>query len=193
VAGASELDLPALHGQPLSPCPDASGGVPPAPRNPLAHFTFTRALEHWDRERGFVAPVSEAPLADLYLCWDSQAVYLGLYAEDILEPEYYRDKTVPEIDRAEWLVELGNLRKAIRARLGPFGPAVCSDLSVRLVNLSGIYMNTRNVAAMELPAKLFGKTRLRAGDNIELASTFFTHARANRVDWKGTFYLMKPR
>jgi hypothetical protein len=85
------------------------------------------------------------------------------------------------------------VNEVIRARLGPFAPAVCSDPDVRLVNLAGIYANTRNVAAMELPAKLFGKTRLQAGDNIELASTFFTHARADRMDWKGAFTLVRPR
>ena len=50
-------------------------------------------------------------------------------------------------------------------------------------------MNTRNIAALELPAKLFGKVRFKAGDTIELSSTFFTHCRADRVEWKGKFTL----
>lgn len=193
VAAASNLKLTALHSEPRAPRFDASGGVPPAPRDPLGQFAVGHALGHWDRERGFVKPVSEAPVADLYLCWDSKAVYLGLYAQDIVEPDYYRNKTVPEMDRAEWHVTAGSACPSIRARLGPFGQPVISDPSVRLTNLAGIYMNTRNVAAMELPARLFGKARLRSGDSIEVASTFYSHARADRVDWRGAFALKGGR
>jgi len=189
---ASRLDLTALHRRLPPARQDASSGVPPAPRNPLGQFTITRSLAHWDRERGFVKPVSDAPVADLYLCWNSQAFYLGLYAQDIVEPAYYRNKVVPEIDRAEWIIDLGAATQPIRVRLGPFAAPVCTEPSARIVNLSGIYMNTRNIAALELPAKLFGKARFKSGDTIELATTFFTHARADRVDWKGIFTLCSP-
>jgi hypothetical protein len=60
---------------------------------------------------------------------------------------------------------------------------------VRIVNLAGEYMNTRNIAAVELPANLFGKTQFKPGDTIEFDSTFFTHCRADRVEWKGKFTL----
>jgi hypothetical protein len=50
-------------------------------------------------------------------------------------------------------------------------------------------MNTRNVAAVEVPAKLLGRDRWRAGDTIELAATYFTHCRADRMEWKGRFTL----
>ena len=188
VDAASELDLAALHRKPFIRY-DALEGVPPSPRDPLGHFSITRALGDWDRERGFVKPLSDAPVADLYLCWDSKAVYLGLYAQDIVEPDYYRDKVVPEIDRAKLVVTLGPAHASVSVRLGPFGPPVCSEPSVRVANLAGIYMNTRNVAALELPAKLFGRPRFKPGDTIALAVTFFTHARADAVEWKGTFTL----
>jgi len=54
-------------------------------------------------------------------------------------------------------------------------------------------MNTRNVAALELPAKLFGQERFKSGDTINLASTFFTHCRSDRVEWKGKFTLKDGR
>jgi hypothetical protein len=50
-------------------------------------------------------------------------------------------------------------------------------------------MNTRNIAALELPAKLFGKGRFKPGDTIELESTFITPCRADRVQWKGKLTL----
>ena len=189
---AARFELTAFKAQSHAPRPDASLGVPRAPRNPLEQFTITRALEDWNREQGFVKPTSDFPVADLYVCWDKSAVYVGLYAQDIVEPAYYRNKVVPEIDRAEWIVSVGK-DKPIHVRLGPGAPAICSEPATRVANLSGIYMNTRNVAALELPAKLFGKERFRAGDEIELSSTFFTHCRADRVEWKGKFTLQNKR
>jgi len=103
-SAAARFDLTSLKSQSHTSPADASLGVPPAPRDPLGQFSLMEALKHWDRERGFVKPVSEFPVADLYLCWDRKAVYLGLYAQDIVEEAYYRNKTVPEVDRAEWVV-----------------------------------------------------------------------------------------
>ena len=37
--------------------------------------------------------------------------------------------------------------------------------------------------------KMFGKERFKTGDAIEFVSTFHTHCRAYRVDWKGRFTL----
>lgn len=190
-AAARSLNLTALKGRGSAKRPDASLGVPPAPSEPLGHFTAGLALKDWDRERGFVKPVSELPLADLYICWNKQAVYLGLYALDIVEKNYYRDQIVPELDRAEWVISIGGASKPICARLGAAAPPACDEPAARIVNLSGVYMNTRSIGALELPAKLFGKTRFKPGDTIELDSTFFTHCRADRVEWKGKFTLSK--
>ena len=188
-AAAQGLDLARMRTSARPARLDASLGVPPAPRDPLGHFTIRLTLKDWDRERGFVKPASEYPVADLYVCWNAHAVYLGLYAQDIVEDNYYRNKTVPEVDRAEWIVALGQTNRPIHARLGPGGPSVCDEPGARLVNLSGVYMNTRNIAALELPAKLFGKAEFKAGDTIEFGSTFFTHCRADRVEWNGKFTL----
>ncbi|HEU0037636.1 MAG TPA: hypothetical protein VFR76_00015, partial [Verrucomicrobiae bacterium] len=92
-------------------------------------------------------------------------------------------------DRAEWIISLDESNKPIRVRLGPGAPPICNESAARVVNLSGAYSNTRNIAALELPAKLFGKERFKSGDTIDLASTFFTHCRADRVEWKGKFTL----
>ncbi len=186
---AAALDLARIKKRTPPVRPDASLGVPPAPRDPLGDFTVTHALGTWDRERGFVKPVSEFPLADLYVCWDQDAVYLGVYAQDIVEDAFYRNKVVPEIDRAEWLVSVGETNPPIRARLGPGAPPVCSGPSARIANVAGIYLNTRNIAALQLPAKLFGRERFKSGDTISLASTFYSHCRADRVEWRGSFIL----
>ncbi len=188
-ATASALDLAGLKRQPGRARPDAAQGVPPAPRNPLEQFAPTRALKHWDRERGFVKPTSEFPLADLYVCWNKKSIYLGLYAQDVVEDVFYRDKIVRASERAEWIVSMSGFTKPIRGRIGAGLEPVVDEPAVRVVNLSGINGNLRNIAGMELPAKLFGKERFKPGDAVEFASTFFTHCRAYHVEWQGRFAL----
>jgi hypothetical protein len=186
---ASALDLVGLKRQPARTRPDAAQGVPPAPRNPFEQFEPTLALKHWDRERGFVKPVSEFPLADLYVCWNKKAIYLGLCAQDVVEDIFYKDKVVRASDRSEWIVSIGGSAKPIHVRIGAGLEPVFDEPTVRMMNISGLNGNLRNIAAMELPAKLFGNDRFKAGDAVELASTFFTHCRAYRVEWKGRFTL----
>ncbi len=152
-------------------------------------FEPTLALKHWDRERGFVKPVTEFPLADLYVCWDKKAIYLGLCAQDVVEDVFYRGKTVPASDRAEWTISLNGSTKLIRGRIGAGLEPVFDEPSVRAMNISGISGNVRNIAGLELPAKLFGKERFKAGDTIEFASTFFTHCRGYRVEWNARLRL----
>jgi hypothetical protein len=66
---------------------------------------------------------------------------------------------------------------------------VFDEPSIQAVNISGINGNVRNIAGVRLPAKLFGKKRFKAGDGIEFSSTFLTHGRAYRVDWKARLFL----
>jgi hypothetical protein len=188
-SAASALDLVALKSRPMTGRPDATQGVPRAPRKPLEPFQPTLALKHWNRERGFVKPTSEFPLADLYVCWNDTSIYLGLYAQDVVEDISYKDKIVRASDRAEWTVHCGESTTPIRARLGAGMEPVVNQPAVRIVNISGVNGNMRNIAAMELPAKLFGKTRFKPADTIALSSTFLTHGGAYRVDWKGDFAL----
>jgi hypothetical protein len=186
---ASALDLVHLKKQPAVARPDASQGVPPAPPDPLAQFEPNLALKHWNRERGFIQPVSEFPLADLYVCWNKKAIYLGLYAQDVTEDTFYKDKIVRASDRAEWNVFLGGSPNAIRSRIGAGLEPIVDEPAVRLVNISGINGTFRNIACMEVPARLFGQDKFTIGDVIEFDSTFLTHCRAYRMEWKGRFTL----
>jgi hypothetical protein len=186
---AQSLNPAAIKNRPPPERPDASLGAPPAPSDPLGHFTIRLTLKDWDRERGFVKPISKFPVADLYMCWDRGAIYLGLYGQDYAETDYYKDGIIPQADRAEWIFSLGSSGTPIHVRLGPGAAPICNQPDVRVMNLSGEYMNTRNIAAVKLPAKLFGKIGFKRGDSIELDSTYLTLARADRVQWKGKFTL----
>jgi hypothetical protein len=100
---------------------------------------------------------------------------------------------VAESGRAEWTVSVAKSSEPIRARIGAGAEPTVSEPSVRIVNLSGVNLNVRNIAAVELPSKLFAKDRFKPGDTIEVTSTFFTHCRAYRVEWKGKFTLSDVR
>jgi hypothetical protein len=171
---------------------DASSGVPPAPTDPLSDFSESHALKRWNRERGFVPPTTPFPVADLYVCWTPEALYLGLYALDIVEDAYYRDRSVPKNDRAQWLVEVEG-SPAVRVRLGAGREAVASDPALRVEHLPSLNLKVRNVAAMEVPASRLGLSGFKVGDTISLNSTLLTHCQAYRVQWKGTFRLADSR
>ena len=185
----AELAPNALRNRSPSARQDASAGVPPAPRDPLGRFQLGLALRHWDRERGFVKPTSDFPMADLYVCWNTRAVYLGLYSQDVVEGDLYRDNRMPDCDRAEWRVAVGGMSKPICARLGAGLKPTVNELAVRLVNLSGLGLNVRNIAAMELPAWLFGRDKFRPGDPIEFDVAFSAHCQAYRTEWHGKYML----
>lgn len=171
--------------------PDASHGVPPAPRDPFAAFEHGLALKHWDRERGFVKPASELPLADLYICWDRRAVYLGLCAQDVVEDSFYRGKTVLASERAEWSISIPGRPEPVRGRIGAGMEPVFDEPSVQAAHLSGLNGHVWDIACVRLPAKLFGKPRFRAGDSVELASIFHAHCGAYRVEWKASLTLRR--
>lgn len=188
-AAARSMNAMAIKSQPRASLPDALLGVPPAPRDPLGHFTIRLALSDWDHDRGFVKPISKFPVADMYVCWSQGAIYLGLYGQDFAEADCYRNKIVPEQDRAKWIVSIPGRNNPIHIRLGPGGPPVCDEPGASVANDAGDYMDTRNIAAIELPAKLFGITGFKAGDRIKFDSIYLTQARADRVEWKGKFIL----
>jgi hypothetical protein len=190
ISTTAAIDLVATKRKLASAQLDAAGWVPPAPRNPFDSFEPALALKHWDRERGFVRPVSEFPLADLYICWDKASIYLGLCAQDVVEDSFYRGKGVPTSDRAEWIVSIAGLTKPIRGRIGAGREPVFDHPAVQPINLSGMNGDVRNIAGLKMPAHLFGKERFRAGDAVEFTSTFSTHCHAYRVDWSSRLVLL---
>jgi hypothetical protein len=168
----------------------ASCGVPPAPPAPMADLRPMQIMQNWDREGGFVRPTSRSPVADLYLCWAPDAVYLGLYAMDTPEADYYRDKQVPEVDRMEWVVHVPGRPNPFRVRLGASrGPSLAGgSVTVASPSSSG---NVRTMAIMKIPAAMLGRAKLSVGDRLQFISSLLTHARAYRVDWAGQFKLAR--
>jgi hypothetical protein len=186
-AAFNSLDLTAIKsaGKPLA---NATHGVPPAPADPFREFQSMRALVDWDRERGFVPPATPHAMGDLYVCWSPSALYLAAFVTDIVEPDYYRNRTVPEDDRAVWKIRV-NGGEEVSARIGSGKPPVLSEPGLRVQTLGGTHHDVRGITAIELPAKKLGVEKLKPGDKIVLDSTYTTHGRAYTIEWKGEFVL----
>jgi hypothetical protein len=181
-------DMTRLRAGAQPPPADASSGVPAAPADPYAHFVATEALKHWDRQAGFVRPSSDCPLADLYLCWNPDSLYLGLFAMDVIEPAAYAGKVVPKIDRMLWTVQVDG-GSPVAARIGAGREGLVNDPEVRVESLSSPVQDVRTIAILEIPARRLGKSRLAEGDGLSLQSTLVSHGRAYRTDWRGAFTL----
>jgi hypothetical protein len=173
-----------------SQSPDDTKGIPRAPAEPLADFRFMTALKKWDRVNGFIPPSTRYPTGDLYACWSPSALYFGAYVLDIVEPDYYHDSVIPDVDRATWTIRL-NGGAPLELRIGCGKEAIVSDPSIRVKSLSGIYHDVRCITAIELPAGLCEKRTFAPGDEISIESSYTTHGRADRIDWQGTFVLQK--
>jgi hypothetical protein len=162
--------------------------VPRAPPDPLSDFQFNRAIKNWDRQRGFVPPVSDHPIGDLYLCWNPATLYLATYVIDVVEPDYYGDGTIPDVDRPLWTVQV-NGGEPINARIGAGKDPVINGSPRRVKSISGLYHDVRCITVIMLQAQQLGYELLRPGDEFELDSSFVSHGRAYRIDWKGKFRL----
>ncbi len=180
-----------LHARSSSSRLDASGGVPPAPINPLGDFTPNRALRRWDRERGFVPASSSSPMADLYFAWEPDALDFGLFALDAAEDAFYRDRRMTEEDRMEWTLQIDGLREPIRLRIGSGLPLRGKPDGVEAISISGKELTVRTVAAVRVPASRLGRVNFQSGDEVSITAVLTTHARAYRVDWSGKMRLSR--
>ena len=187
-AAFASFDADAHRAAPQVQRPTAVAGVPRAPADPLANFRFMEALKHWDRERGFVPATSKAPLGDMYVCWDAENVFVGLYAFDPVESECYDGGSAPDADRAVWRIKLG-VAEVITVRLGGGRPPVASDPALRVECLSGLDQDVRLIAAIQIPADRMGRDRLEQGDAIDLESSLVTHGGVHEYQWQATMPL----
>ena len=192
VSNFSSTKLVEMRGMRASPRLDVSSGVPPSPADPVGLWNPYEALRDWDRERGFVPAQSTAPFADFYLAWNYSEIWLGLYAMDLTERDYYKDRVVPEVDRMHWRLEIDGMEPAIEFRIGAALQGVYTEhRALENGEFWALAHNTRVIAAVRIPAAVLGKARLKPGDTIELKSILDAHARSDRVSWSGRFTLVE--
>ena len=186
-AALRELDLSSIHRE-APAAPKVECRIPPAPPHPFADPTATRIIKSWDRRRGYLPAATETPLADLYVCWDAEAIYVAVYFLDIFENAYYQDSVAAELDRARWTIEIGGRARAT-IRIGAGGATVVDGDASQWVALPGSDHKVANVAVVAVPANAFGVNRLHAGERVAFHSSLQTFARAEFVEWQGELRL----
>ncbi len=169
--------------------PDASGGIPPAPGSNLISSVAKEILQNWDRLHGFVKPASNVSLFDMYLCWNPDTLYIGLYGDDVVEKEFYKDNIIPEIDRAELTLRFEDNDLPINVKLGSSRKPVwnCSDIDV--FNSSGLFLSVRNITIVKIPAKFLGRENFSPDDRVKYDAELSTFARAYNFKWNIDFPL----
>lgn len=185
-AASGAMDLDALKERSTDPPPDIIlQGIPRAPVDPMAGDTDRTLMLEWDRRRGFVPASSRYPVADLYTCWDSQAVYLGISAMDPVETTYYKDGVSPAQDCEQVLISGPRLPHPLDLSLRDTEGKQAEQWSDSGVTIRryGPVGNVRNAAMLDLPASLLSKAGFLPGDLLRLHVTLFTHARGYRMDW----------
>ncbi len=179
-------DLDGLHARSGTRTTGVEAGVPPAPADPMAGSHIREIMKAWDRERGLVQCATPFPLADLYACWEAEALYVGVYCVFPEEGEYYREGKVPDADRMEWTLQLNSDPQPARIRMGVDADSTVGDSRVRVLHGS----LTKNAAIMRIPARRLGGARLQAGQKVQFTSTLTTQARSHSMTWKADLKLV---
>lgn len=186
----STVDLVEVHEAGHASRLDAGHGVPPAPADPAGHWRPFEALREWDRERGFIPASSEAPFADLYLAWNPSGIWVGLYAMDMSERDYYRNRVVPEIDRMRWRVKINGMDPELDIRIGTALPGVHEELgTLGYAEFRTLAHDTRAIAVAHIPVTALECEELKSGDVVRIESVLDAQARAGQVTWKGQLRL----
>ena len=191
-ATASALSTKSIHELAHLPVRSTSGVI----SIPAANAGSERGLVHWNKVRSFIPNSSSDPagwsFADSYACWNSQYLYLAVYAADFLEPLLYQGGStggkIPESERMTWTITLEGLKTPARVR---FGSQEAATLEGSPVWLREWRSPTRNAVILKLPAAQFGKKRLRVGDSLSLSATLSSHSRAERMEWQRVLQLTR--
>ncbi|HYK90848.1 MAG TPA: hypothetical protein VE398_18890 [Acidobacteriota bacterium] len=144
-------------------------------------------MKGWDRKRGFVPCATPFPLADLYVCWDPQALYLGVYCVFPEEAGYYRDDRMPDADRTEWIVQIAGDHAPIRIPMGIDADYAAQDIQVKARHGS----LTKNAAIVRIPVRRLNGSegRLAPGQAVRFTATLTTQARAHTMTWRADLKL----
>jgi hypothetical protein len=183
-SASAGIDVAKLRADSLAAEPDISdSGVPRAPADPMAGKTDKEMLLGWERTNGFVAATSKAPTADLYACWDSGHLYLGVYSIDPVEKDDYIDGQLPAIDAPVLDIDIAG-KPPIQIRLVDGGQPQITGAEGIAINHYGPQDNVRNSTIVALPASLLGESALAAGAKITMSVSLTSHARAYRSEWR---------
>lgn len=182
IHAAASIDADADHRSGPEAMSSALSGMPTAPQEPYPPSPSDRPLQAWDRNRGFVPASSTNPTADLYACWKSGALYLGLWSMDMLEGDLYPNGKLPEPDRE--LLTLDLPAEQVRIRLGGQAPPRVSGPGVEVHDLTRQSGYVGVVAIVRIPASLLKVHALQPGQSVPLHADLQSYARRRREVWQ---------
>lgn len=148
--------------------------VPKAPSKPLEDH-----LLRWDRKRGLIPSSSSDQWADLYVSHDEKNLYVGLLAMEYGDKKLYRTGTVPEEDRPELKLSIGNWKGTIRYAFER--PASSSEPRLVIREKFGL----KHFLTIQVPRELLGNSNAPWGLDARLTS----RGRGYEMNWKARLAL----
>jgi hypothetical protein len=154
-----------VHGASIAPGKLSSNAVvelPAANKAPL------EGIGNWDK-RGRIPPRCDSTYAaDLLACWDSNYVYLAALGLRYVDEQLYAVDMPTEAERMRFLVEPSGVGRPLSIHFGLLAE----------VNFAGGRVDCRirgegprYVLLAAIPAAIFGKRSLSAGDKIEFRAS----------------------
>lgn len=152
---------------------------------PAANVGSERGVLYWNKARSFVANTTSEPadwkFADAYACWNAQYLFLAVYATDFFEPLLYSGGRIPESERMTLAIALEDSSSPL---LVHFGAKTAATIEGPAVWLHEWESPTRKTILLKLPAAMFGKNLLRAGDSLVFNATLSSHSRSEQMSWQ---------
>ncbi len=154
-----------VHGSSFSPT--YSTAIPTAPADPM------KDTLNWDRLAGLVKAASGIPIADLYVCSDTDDVYVAVRTMEFIDESLYKDGKLPAQDRPLLRLSVGNWKGEVRFN-GKDQKAVCSDPHVQLAEEGGL----KYMIILKLPLSVTGTV-----DKTSIHGELFSHGRGYKMSW----------
>lgn len=187
-----------IHGKPYEELIDSIKGFDPlnvkpdVPRTGSCQAPWFKvenerpaSLQPWPRRTSLVPSASPNAFSDLYCTWSEEALSFGLYAVDYMDLSLYKDTSIPESERPQLTIQLGNktwvvryggwtgakdAKSDLKATVEPPGPTLMErpDLSHTLIV---------SIPKDQVPFPL------RVGAEFQLKARLASHSRSETMSW----------
>jgi len=147
----------------------------PAPADPM------KSLLHWDRPKCLVAPSTGTPFGDLYVSWQPDALYVGVYAMDYADEKIYEGGKMPEADRPCLVVKVDGMSKPVTIRFGGGKRKPSIDTPGIEVTATA---ELKSTIIVRIPHSMVGLDALKGGATLNVDVRLASHSRAEEMGWR---------
>jgi hypothetical protein len=154
--------------------------IPAADRLPLL------AIGNWDK-RGVILPRPDATCAaDLLACWDSEHLYVAVLGLRYIDEQLYAAEAIHDSERMRLAIEPSGVGRPIQIH---FGSKTDLSLEGGQIDCRAWQEGVRYTVIAAVPAAMFGKPRMAAGDKIELRTSLHDVRDNTSVRWNAALQL----